>query len=176
MKMCEYKKGEIIFRENSYGTELYEVYGGEVGIYIKYGEPGQKLLTKLGPERYFGEMGLVEARPRSATAVALENTTLAVVSAETFGDYIQQRPDKVLEIMGSLSTRLRELTVDYMDACRTIAELEHGGGKEKSSWLKDHIKKFADAYNESMSVYYDVYSDNFIGGHAIGPAYYPMPF
>lgn len=152
MEMREYKKGDIIFHQNSYGDELYEVYGGEVGIYVKYGEPGEKLLTRLGSERYFGEMGLVEARPRSATAVALEKTALAVVSADTFGDYIRERPDKVLELMTSLSGRLRELTGDYMDACRTIAELESGGGKgEKSGWLKEHIKKFAAAYNEGIA-------------------------
>lgn len=178
MDMRNYKKGDIIFQQNTYGTELYEVYIGEVGIYLKYGEPGEKLLTKLGPERYFGEMGLVEARPRSATAVALEPCTLAVVSSDTFSTYIRERPDKVLEIMSSLSIRLRELTSEYMDACRTIAEIEAGGLKVKDNWLMAHIKKFASAYNEGMAEYNEALCNGTVSsyGFGVGTDFYPMPF
>lgn len=178
MEMRDYKKGEVIFKQHTYGTELYEIYGGEVGIYAKYGEPGEKLLTKLGPERYFGEMGLVEARPRSATAVALEPCRLAVVSSETFSAYIKERPDKILEIMSSMSVRLRELTGDYMDACRTIAAIEAGGTRPKENWLVTNIKKFAAAYNESMEVYNDALCNGTItgAGLSVGTDFYPMPF
>lgn len=178
MDMRNYEKGQIIFKQNTYGTELYEVYSGEVGIYVKYGEPGEKLLTKLESGRYFGEMGLVEARPRTATAVVLEPCTLAVVSAESFADYVKESPNKMLEIMSNLSLRLRELTVEYMEACRTIAEIEAGGVKGKDGWLMTHIKKFAAAYDEGMVAYNEALCNGTVRGHGfgVGTAFYYMPF
>lgn len=150
MEQRTYKKGEVIFRQGSYGAELFEVYGGSVGIFANYGEPNEKRLVVLGPEQYFGEMGLVEARPRSATAVALEPCTLAVVSADTFADYFKERPAKVLVIMSSLSARLRTITDDYVDACKTIAEAVKAEDGEKSGWLKTQLTKFSDLYHSGM--------------------------
>lgn len=155
MELRDYKKGEVIFQEGSYGSEFYEVCAGEVLIYAKYRQPGEKLLVKLGMERYFGEMGVIEERVRSATAVAGDDCTVGVVTADKFVDYVKERPAKVLEIMFSMSSRLRELSGDYMEACRTISAL-NSGEKEKGKldWLKDSVKKFAKFYDESVSAAY----------------------
>lgn len=172
MELRDYKKGEIIFQEGSYGSEFYEVCAGEVLIYAKYRKPGEKLLATLGVERYFGEMGVIEDRVRSATAVAGDECTLGIVTADKFVDYIRERPTKVLEIMSSMSLRLRELSDDYMTACRTISAL-NSGEKEKGKldWLKDSVKKFAKLYDESLVACYCDQSDG------IRPYWmYPMHF
>ena len=131
---------------------MYAGYSGTVGIYANYGTPEEKLLTELKSEEFFGEMGLIEGSPRSATAVALEkNTEVQVITADTFENYFKERPTKVYMIMQHMSHRLRKLTDDYMKACRTVSqvvEAEKSDG-EKSGELKEDMKKFADVYNTS---------------------------
>ena len=71
-----FAKGEVIFKEGALESFMYDLIEGKVGIYAHYGEAGEKLLTELNAEdggATFGEMGLIDVMPRSATAVALED-------------------------------------------------------------------------------------------------------
>ena len=70
----------------------------------------------------FGEMGMIDHAPRSATAVALEDRTQLVELRE--GDLIdlfRKNPAKVLSVLQMMSRRLRNLTRDYTDVCKTAA-------------------------------------------------------
>lgn len=119
-KAGEYKKGDIIFRSGDEEPFMYDIQYGTVGIYGDYGTPQQKLLAELGESDFIGEMGLIEARPRSVTAVAMETgTRLQVVDAETFNDYFRDRPAKVLALMQQMSGRLREVSKKYLETVKT---------------------------------------------------------
>ena len=74
----QFNKGDIIFKEGDSGECLYQIKEGVVGIYSAYGEADQQLLTELSAGKFFGEMAVIEAYPRSATAVALENGSVGV--------------------------------------------------------------------------------------------------
>ena len=118
----KFKKNEIIFREGEVGKTMYDIVSGTVGIYAAYGTEDQKLLTKLVPEDFFGEMGMIEELPRSATAVALEAVEAFVVTKENFKEYITEKPAKALTVLEYTSRRLRRLSYDYVEACAAIAE------------------------------------------------------
>ena len=148
-----YEKGEFIFKQGEYASCMYDICQGKVGIIANYGEDGEKTLTELGEGASFGEMGMLEAYPRSATAVALEDgTEVRVITTETFSSYFQNNSEKVYAIMTQMSRRIRALSNDYLEACRAVAETVEAEktGAEKSSWLKQHLKKFCDAYDESV--------------------------
>lgn len=143
------KKGEIIFKQGDASTCMYDILWGKVGVYANYGTPDEKLFTVLETEQFFGEMGMIECYPRSATAVALEdNTRVKVITTETFSAYFQESPAKVLMIMQNMSQRIRGLTKDYLEACRAVVEATEAEktGKEKSGWFKSHFQKFSDDY------------------------------
>ena len=145
----EFEKGQVIFSEGDFEMSMYDLLQGTVGIYVNYGKPEEKLLTELKAEdgATFGEMGLLESMPRSATSVALENVQVQVITGETFGEYFKDNPAAVMVIMQNMSQRIRALTQDYLDVCRTALEMTEAEetGKEKSGWLKQNIKKiFAD--------------------------------
>ena len=151
----KFTKGDVIFREGAREYFMYDLIEGKVGIYANYGEAGEKLLTELNAEDgqvTFGEMGLIDVMARSATAVALEDVTACIVTAEALGEYFKDNPDAVLAIMQSMSKRIRELTQDYMDACRAVAESvdSEKTGKEKSRWFRDKAIKFMRDYEEAM--------------------------
>ena len=146
LRRISYKKGDIFFREGDFDDlSLYHIMWGAVGIYANYGKPDEKLLTKLQPEDFFGEMGLIEGRPRSATAVALDSTQVLKISADELSQYFEEKPQKVLQIMQYMSSRMRELSNDYLDACDTIRDYLESNKEieEKSPSLFERMKRFA---------------------------------
>ncbi|MBQ9647921.1 MAG: cyclic nucleotide-binding domain-containing protein [Oscillospiraceae bacterium] len=150
METRQFKKGDVIFKEGTFGNTMYELKSGAVGIYAAYGAPGEKKLTELEAGRIFGEMGVIEVRPRSATAVALSDIETIEVSTADMQEYFSSQPEKLMEIMRGMSRRLRELTADYQEVCGTLGEWKETTeqGKKKGSGLLAAIKKFADAYAE----------------------------
>jgi len=120
-----YKAGTVIFREGEPGRCMYAIHWGQVGIYTDYGKPEQKLLGDLNAGQFFGEMGMIEDEPRSATAVAMTDTTLEIINAEDLAELFEQNPPKVDMILQNLSHRLRKLTISYQDVCAKIAEKQN---------------------------------------------------
>ena len=124
MQTKNYKKGEIIFRQGDPADCMYDIYWGTVGIYLNYGTPGETLLRELETDEFFGEMGMIDHLPRSATAVALERSTvLTEITEKDLGELFKTNPAKVLMIMQQLSRQLRRLTKDYINACSTAADV-----------------------------------------------------
>ncbi len=133
MEKNVFAKGQVIFREGDPGESMFEVYTGRVCVYSGYGTPDEKLLTDYYPGDYFGEMGLLDHVPRSATAVAMEkNTNIGEVTEEGFAEFFRKNPMRVRMVMKHLSHNLRNRTNEYMQICQEIhdiAEKEGGYGK-----------------------------------------------
>lgn len=153
-----YKKGEIIFKQGDPADCMYDIRWGSVGIYLNYGTSGEKMLAQLRGDDIFGEMGLVDEAPRSATAVALERETrVEVINRNTFSRYLRERPEKVIAVMQSMGKRIRDLTDDYMDVCRAIKEAVESqeDGREKSGWFKERAGRFVEEYKGASQNYTD---------------------
>lgn len=137
MKQQIFEAGDVIFREGQFALTMYEIASGSVGIYANYDSPDVRQLATLGVGEFFGEMGLAECYPRSATAVALEaGTTLDEIDADEFAEYFNNQPDTVLSIMRALSARLRETNARYLEAREAIhdaVEAERAGRKKSRS-------------------------------------------
>ena len=140
------KKGEIIFKQGDASTCMYDILWGKVGVYANYGTPDEKLFTVLETEQFFGEMGMIEGSPRSATVVAMEDGTKVLeITAETFEEYYITNSATALMTMQNMNERLRGLTKDYLDFCPTEADEVESEEKVTATreWLKEHLKKFA---------------------------------
>jgi uncharacterized membrane protein len=100
--------GETLFNAGDYGESLYIVNSGEVELYIK-DTAGQKIVLKVaGEDDIFGEISMLDNRPRSATAIALTRTELFVLDRDDLLLLFQKKPDAGLNMLASLSTMLRE--------------------------------------------------------------------
>ncbi len=120
-----YDELDVVFREGDRSDCMYYIHDGRVGIFTNYGTEKQKLLTQLTPEMFFGEMGIFEGRQRTATAVALEDDTFVeLIYEKDLGELFLKNPAMAMMVLQHLSSRLRKLTVDYLKACRTLAETE----------------------------------------------------
>ncbi|MBE6910161.1 MAG: Crp/Fnr family transcriptional regulator [Ruminococcaceae bacterium] len=147
-----FKKGEVIYRQGQYEMFLYDILYGSVALYQNYGTKEQVLIKEMNQDGYFGEMELIEAMPRTTTAVATERTTARVYTAEDFGALFCEKPSMVMAIMQQMSARIRELTREYNDACRVVAEsmAAEKAGKEKSGALQKERKKLSDYYHSYL--------------------------
>ena len=144
------KRNEVIFHEGDKSDCMYDIRLGNVGIFANYGTKEEKLLTELTKDQFFGEMGIIEGYPRSATAVALGDVTeLTVIAKNDFEDYCKRNPEKSILIMKNMSARIRDLTRSYLEACHTIAESMEADqkGEKKSLNLLSRLKKYRDEYN-----------------------------
>ena len=101
--------GQIIFNAGELGDSLYIVRSGEVELFVK-DTAGQKIvLTTAEPNDLFGELSMLDERPRSATAMALENTELLLLDREDLLLLFQKQPDAALNMLAALSTMLRKV-------------------------------------------------------------------
>ena len=141
------QSGEVIFRQGESGDTFYEVIKGTVSIYTNYGEDAQQKLTDVREGHIFGEMALVDAFPRSATAVAAEDTELNEVSVAEVRDYFTSNPDKVKFMLLELTGNLARLTDDYREVTNTVKELYPKNEEPRKPSIIDKIKKFAEAYD-----------------------------
>ena len=150
----EFNRGSVIFREGDPGECMYEIQTGSVGVFRDYGGENETEIAKLFSGKIFGEMGLLEHAPRSATVVVLEDgTVLTKVTEKEFYDYFVDNPVAVLNVMQQMCSRLRKTTRDYVEACHTAfdaVEAEKSGRKSKS--LMARIKELCDYYS-SYSFY-----------------------
>lgn len=129
MDKRSFQKGGLIFREGDPADCMYMVESGKVGVYMNYGTAQQKLLKEYGQGQYFGEMGLLEHAERSAAAAALEdNTCVAPVTEDHFGEFIRKSPAEILMIMQQLSRNLRKTSRDFAEVCREIRVLSEQEG------------------------------------------------
>jgi len=106
MKTRHFEPGQIIFREGEESTDAYFVLSGKVLIRVRTPQ-GACTLAELGPGEVFGEMGMIEDAPRSATAEAAEATELEVINEQDFAQSITTRPERLSRYLGTLFERLR---------------------------------------------------------------------
>jgi CRP-like cAMP-binding protein len=101
------KKGEVIFHEGSPSDCAYIIGSGSIEI-LESSPGGQKVLGILEDNEIFGEMGLIDGLPRSATARALKDSVVYILTPETFDNLVHKNPESLLPIMKILTCRLRE--------------------------------------------------------------------
>lgn len=120
--VIRFRAGDVIFRAGDKADCMYDIYDGTVGIYSDYQTENEKLLTKLYVEEMFGEMGILDDMPRSATAVCLTDCAILVIKPENFMQFFQTKPVKILQILQQMCIRLRDLTKNYLQVCKTLEE------------------------------------------------------
>jgi hypothetical protein len=101
-----FQPGQVIFREGDTSQEAFRILRGRVEISILAdGKP--VVLAQLGEGDIFGEMAMVDERPRSASAQALEVTECEVLTPDNFNELVLSRPEVLIPYMASFFERLR---------------------------------------------------------------------
>lgn len=100
-------KGTLLFREGEQGNEMFIIQSGKVKITKKVGDV-EKTLAFLPAGEFFGEMSILNNKPRSATAEVVEDAKLLVIDPKTFESMIRGNAEIAIRIIKKLSQRLQE--------------------------------------------------------------------
>jgi len=99
-----YPAGHVVFREGEAGDNMYALLDGSVDLVIH-----GKTVETVKPGGVFGEMALVEDKPRIANAIVRSAAKLVAVDRKRFMFLVQQNPYFALQLMGVMAERLRRM-------------------------------------------------------------------
>jgi CRP/FNR family transcriptional regulator, cyclic AMP receptor protein len=136
------KKGEVLFRKGDEGTALYMIISGKIKIVRQSKGGDEAILALLTDGDFCGEMSLLDDLPRSADAVAVEETQLYALNRKDFLAYVMHNETAVRAILGALSRRLRKAD-DFLEdifflsvparLAKKLIELAEAGGLQEGA-------------------------------------------
>jgi len=103
-----YPRGALIVRQGDPGDALYVVRSGTVKVAIVGDDGREVILDTLGQGAHFGELALIDGRPRSAHVVAVDPAVLLVLRREDFRREVERQPRVAWALLEELSRRLRD--------------------------------------------------------------------
>ena len=122
MKRHNFKGGDVIFREGERSNAAYLITSGQVEI-VRVRDGGKsETIAVLNQGEFFGEMGAIDDKPRSATAIAKGPMACMSVGQEEFRDMLLNRPQESIYLLKVLFERLRK-------ANEKLARIEKAEGR-----------------------------------------------
>ena len=97
--------GQYLFREGDPGREMFVIQSGKVRL-TRNIRGQEKLLADLGAGEFFGEMSIINDKPRTATAVVTEDAQLLVLDPKTFEAMIKANTEIAVRMIKKLAKRL----------------------------------------------------------------------
>ena len=157
-----YPRGSVILFENDPGDSLFVVRQGRVKV-VLIGEDGREvILGVLGVSDHFGELSLIDDRPRSAHVIAMDDSHLLVLRREDFRKRVEASPAVAWALLSELSRRLRHADekiggLVLLDVPGRIARLlldladESGGSTIEKRLTHQTIAQMIGASRETVS-------------------------
>ncbi len=118
----------VVFRQGDEGDGLYVIVSGEVDIYASDTAMRKHLLGTLRDGDFFGEMSLVESKPRTASVEAKGEARIIFLDRNAFQSLQQKDPAMLnklfLRMMAEMSSRLRQLDHRFTTAKAALTSLQ----------------------------------------------------
>jgi CRP/FNR family transcriptional regulator, cyclic AMP receptor protein len=135
------RKGERLFRQGDEGDALYLILQGRIKISLS-SQMDTVTLAVLGQGEFLGEMALLDGLPRSADAIAMEDSFLYALNRRDFLSCVVHNEKAVRGVLASLSLRLRKTDNMLAEMCflnlsarlaRTLVELAERQGPDREA-------------------------------------------
>jgi len=109
------RRGATIFAKGDPGSGLMAVLWGSVKMSVPTSEGRETVLNIIKPGEIFGEIALLDGRPRTADAVAMSDCELMVIDRRDFIPFLRSEPDIALKLIELLCARLRRTSEQVED-------------------------------------------------------------
>ena len=113
-RKLSFRKGRVIFREGESSDALYVIEQGSVEISALIGGHERRVFATFGVGDYFGEIAVIDSKPRSATAIAKADTVVRRISRDKVWRMFTRSPRLLVTMMHGFSHRLREFDQRYL--------------------------------------------------------------
>ncbi len=123
-----FPRGTTVMAAGEATDSLYVVISGRLKVMMSDDEGREVILAMLGPSEFFGEMGLLDDSPRSATVVTVEACELLILAKKDFKKCLLENFEMAMTVMRGLVKRLREAdqkigSLALMDVYGRVARL-----------------------------------------------------
>ena len=108
LEVEEKAAGSALFRTGDAGDAMYLVEAGRVRIHIRDADGDDVTLAELARGDFFGEMAILDGKPRSASATVVEDARFAVLQRDDFLGFVRRNPEVALKMLAAITTRLRK--------------------------------------------------------------------
>jgi hypothetical protein len=133
--LANYPAGSFVFREGESGEEMYILQEGQVEVVKRYG-PEEKRLSLLEAGDFFGEMAMLETRPRSASARVVADAKVLAIDASTFDQMLREYPEVAVRMLRALCQRLRRYEDEAVAANRVAQDVLAGAPRHAMGALE----------------------------------------
>ena len=116
LTLRKYEAGTTIFNKNDPGSTLYIIKNGQVNISAPSPGDEEVVLATMRNGDFFGELSILDSKPRSATATAMETSEVFTLERDDFLDVIHTEPELAVNTLAALSQRLRRTNLLLGDA------------------------------------------------------------
>ncbi len=99
--------GQPLFFEGDRSDNVYACLAGRIRVFVTLPSGRELVMGRKHPGEAFGELSAIDARPRAASAVAVEASVVAQMSGERFLDELQNEPALSIAVLRSLTDQLR---------------------------------------------------------------------
>jgi uncharacterized membrane protein len=144
--MREVSTGTQLFRVGEAGDAMYLVAEGRVRISVYDADEAEITLAELAPGDFFGEMALIDGKPRSANAQVIEAARLAVLPRESFMRFVRSNPDVALGMLSAIIDRLRHTDELLSRRASRNANEEEAARLTLSDRMADLIAEFGGSW------------------------------
>ncbi len=115
MKQLNFSKGEVIIQEGEISQDAFILLEGAIAVTKEMPDGTEKELAILEKNAIFGETGLVDTLPRTATCKAhTNNVVVGVVTKENYAQLVKHKPEAILPILRIVTERMRN-TLEFVD-------------------------------------------------------------
>jgi CRP-like cAMP-binding protein len=137
-----YPKDTVVFFENEEGDFFFIILQGRIKVTILGDDGREIILSVLGPGDFFGEMALLDNEPRSATAIAVEDSELLSLHRTDFQSVVSDNRSIQAALIKILTARLRRAnhqisTLALLDVYGRVARVILDMAREEGRRLKD---------------------------------------
>jgi len=110
-----YKVREEIVTKGDPATEFFVLLRGRAKVSAQGADGADTTINVMGPGEVFGEIGILDGQPRSATVTTLDECEIAVVDMHAFHDLLASAPPIAVKLLAVLAGRIRDLTTRLED-------------------------------------------------------------
>jgi uncharacterized membrane protein len=134
-----------LFHKGDAGDAMYLIEGGRVRIHVQDADGDDMTLAELGDGDFFGEMAILDGKPRSAHATVIEDADLGTISRDDFLGFVRMNPNVALKMMSAITDRLRRTD----ELLRTRVSRNLNEVEQESMTLADRLADFLSGFGGS---------------------------
>ncbi len=109
MKEVSFKRNSIVISQGDHTRSLFIITSGRMKVFATDEEGSQTIFTFLGPGNFFGELSLLDDAPRSASVIAVEDSSALSLSHQNFTTFLGHNPEICPSLFIALTARIRKM-------------------------------------------------------------------